>query len=680
MRISFLKASGFRGIKESIDIFFPSGFAIISGRNGSGKSTICDAIEFALTGIIEKHYLTEKGEDISDYLWWRGTGRLPERYVSIGIVDEMGKELIVTRGPEGLINLDENEIRSKLCDLDLSPAEELKQLCRTSIIRDETITNLSVDLPEVDRFAFVKSAIGSRDFAPIEKRMKAVIDIISTQRTTLETNYQDLRNRINGLTADLSAAKVDAARVEDISDAERLLREVLGKLTEDVSSVLLIGRDNVVERRLAIESVTRLMRGFQEIERRRSQIETPEFKKTIEDCQAQTQELSSKLQNLTQEISSLNHQIDNERQGREFATSILELTQIGKSIGLQEGKCPLCGSRITENNFLEHIGKIRETIESREKTLAHLIEKRDDADLEANRVKIELERTSRTLRELVGQGDLVNVEFNELESEARKYGIGPAPGKNYPPILQKEIESRRNKLLAIEKAISTIESSKVFERILELERELEVTRRESAEIEKRNEVLRSAESRGLRALSEVKRILGEIVDERLAELSPLLKELYSRLRPHIDWPEISYHIRGDVRRFLSLKVGEELNPRFMFSSGQRRAAGLAFLLAVHLSRSWCRLFSLVLDDPIHHIDDYRALNLVELLAAIRRSGEQLICTTEDSALADLLCRRLRSVETDEGCLINLEYKPGEGVKVASCRQIYPFPGEVILSA
>lgn len=680
MRISFVKASGFRGIKESIDISFPSGFTVISGRNGSGKSTICDAIEFALTGLLEKHYLTEKGEDISDYLWWRGTGRLPECYVSIGIVDEVGKELIVTRGPEGLINLEENEIRNKLCDLDLSPPEELKQLCRTSIIRDETITNLSVDLPEVDRFTFVKSAIGSRDFAPIEKRMKAVIDTISTQRMTLETNYQDVRNRINGLTADLSAAKVDAARVEDISDAERLLREVLEKLTEDVSSVLLIARGNVGERRVAIESLTRLMRGFQELERRRSQIETPEFKKTTEDCQTQTKELGSKLQNLTQEVSSLNHQIDIERKGREFATSILELTQIGKSIGLQEGKCPLCGSRIAENKFLEHIGKMREAIESREKILAHLIEKRDDADLEASRVKIELERTSRTLRELVGQGDLVNAEFKELESEVRKYGIGLAPGKNYPPILQKEIESRRNKLLAIEKAISTIESSRVFERILELERELEAARRESAEFEKRIEVLRSAESRGLRALSEVKRILGEIVDERLAELSPLFKEIYSRLRPHIDWPEISYHIRGDVRRFLSLKVGEELNPRFMFSSGQRRAAGLAFLLAVHLSRSWCRLSSLVLDDPIHHIDDFRALNLVELLAAIRRSGEQLICTTEDSALADLLCRRLRSIETDEGCLINLEYKPGEGVKVASCRQIYPFPGEVILSA
>jgi hypothetical protein len=40
--------------------------------------------------------------------------------------------------------------------------------------------------------------------------------------------------------------------------------------------------------------------------------------------------------------------------------------------------------------------------------------------------------------------------------------------------------------------------------------------------------------------------------------------------------------------------------------------------------------------------DYRALNLVEVLAAIRRSGRQVIIAVEDAALADLLCRRLRS--------------------------------------
>jgi chromosome segregation protein len=63
-----------------------------------------------------------------------------------------------------------------------------------------------------------------------------------------------------------------------------------------------------------------------------------------------------------------------------------------------------------------------------------------------------------------------------------------------------------------------------------------------------------------------------------------------------------------------------------------------------LSRCWCDWKSLLLDDPVQHIDYYRALNLVEVLAAIRRIGRQVIIVVEDVALADLLCRRLLDSE------------------------------------
>jgi recombinational DNA repair ATPase RecF len=143
---------------------------------------------------------------------------------------------------------------------------------------------------------------------------------------------------------------------------------------------------------------------------------------------------------------------------------------------------------------------------------------------------------------------------------------------------------------------------------------------------------------------------------------------------------MSYLIRGDVRRFLSLRVGDELNPKFMFSTGQRRATGLAFLLAVHLSRSWCSLDSLILDDPVQHIDDYRALHLVEVLHAIRRTGRQLVCTVEDEALALLLCRRLRGAEGEDGAMFKMHYVPNSGVTVTKTERFVPSPKVSILAA
>jgi ABC-type cobalamin/Fe3+-siderophores transport system ATPase subunit len=61
----------------------------------------------------------------------------------------------------------------------------------------------------------------------------------------------------------------------------------------------------------------------------------------------------------------------------------------------------------------------------------------------------------------------------------------------------------------------------------------------------------------------------------------------------------------------------------------------------------------VLDDPVQHIDDFRALHLVEVLSAIRQTGKQVICSVEDEDLAALLARRLRPNVVDDGGVLLL---------------------------
>ena len=89
MRLDFIELSGFRGFREKVRIDFGAGFTVLSGRNGVGKSTVFDAVEFALTGSIDK-YAVEKAakESIADYLWWR---------VSIGVGS--GPLIGIQKGP-----------------------------------------------------------------------------------------------------------------------------------------------------------------------------------------------------------------------------------------------------------------------------------------------------------------------------------------------------------------------------------------------------------------------------------------------------------------------------------------------------------------------------------------------------------------------------------------------------
>lgn len=233
----------------------------------------------------------------------------------------------------------------------------------------------------------------------------------------------------------------------------------------------------------------------------------------------------------------------------------------------------------------------------------------------------------------------------------------------------KEI-SLRNEDLAVVEAYATVH------RVTELEELLRGANQLAAQAERNL----SRISRSLDLANEIasvaNRVSGEIVGERLAMLTPLFIELCERLRPHSEWREIDFRLRGDVMPFLSFVVASGLNPRFVFSSGQRRALGLAFLFAIHLSRTWCKLETLILDDPVQHVDDYRALHLVETLAALRMS-RQIICTVADPALADLLCRRLRTRGGSEGVRVDLDFLPGEGVQIKEIRSVEPLPSRVL---
>ena len=88
----------------------------------------------------------------------------------------------------------------------------------------------------------------------------------------------------------------------------------------------------------------------------------------------------------------------------------------------------------------------------------------------------------------------------------------------------------------------------------------------------------------------------------------------------------------------------------------------------------------MLDDPVQHIDDYRALNLAEVLAAIRRTGRQVIVAVEDVALADVLCRRLRSATGDSGRRIDLRIASSGTTEIADALDIAPLASHALQQA
>ena len=72
---------------------------------------------------------------------------------------------------------------------------------------------------------------------------------------------------------------------------------------------------------------------------------------------------------------------------------------------------------------------------------------------------------------------------------------------------------------------------------------------------------------------------------------------------------------------------------------------------------------------------------VEILAAFRLAGQQIVCTVEDQALASLLCRRLLSSAEQLGRYYEIDLTGPDGVAtVVNKDNIRPLPNDVLQSA
>jgi len=627
VKLAFLDLCGFRGYRKPIRIEFAEGFTIIDGHNGVGKSTIFDAIEFALTGTLSKYSDAKAGgETVADYLWWTGEGPVPtDRYVEVGFRDD-DEEVTIRRtqfdDPNASIL---EKLAARLCDTRLVPVAPLSQLCATAIIRDEHITSLSLDLKEADRYALLRDALGANNADAWIARGNRLVSL-AKQRTAAA--QQD----VTTANADVAAAarRLDEVRASLV--AETVMADVVERLRAFANTVVtpdqLAGpvRERIAAVGAEIESLRSLSERWNTAQAERLRID--DLSKSLDAANTEKQAATAALQALT----STQESVSASALAGE-ARSLISLVGLGRQLGLRNGHCPLCGKGQSHEEFEHGI----QTAES----LAHRLN--EDAARAAEREQargIAETRLATATRAVEAAKSAQLSALSVVNSfDQRRKAEGIAADATAEQITARAAELRQS-LYTAQKDLRILETLRLS---------VDLERAQRAEADAKSRLTRAQErfgrarkaEAGAQALYDAaRRATSETLDRRLERVLPLMSELYRRLRPHPVWNDIEYSIRGDVRRFLKLQVGEALNPQFLFSSGQRRATGLAFLLSVNLSLAWSRWRTILLDDPVQHVDDFRTVHLAELIAQLVSEGRQIICAVEDAALADLLCRRL----------------------------------------
>jgi chromosome segregation protein len=641
MRLEYIELCGFRGYQKPFRIDFADCFTIIDGRNGSGKSTIFDAVEFALTGTISKYGDAKaSGETIADYIWWNGDGPVPsDRYVEVGFrngndILSLRRAQFVSINPQIMKN-----IQNHLFDAVTAPKSPLPQLCRTSIIRDEHIAAFSLDLKEADRYSLLCDAIGATDAETWVERGAALLNA-AKKRVQIAQGEVDLAAR--GVTA--AARRSDEIRAmlvegELVSAAVARLQLFTGS-TETSIQLIEPARGAISEAARKLEELASLEAEWQEAEKARLQLN--DRRKAVFEAREAKDQADRKYTDLTTRIEPPANSGLLAQQARDLST----LAALGHKLGLLNGHCPLCASDRTISEFeagLVLAESYAKQLDAQAVEQAKFEQAKKAASAEVEMAQVNLDRCERAA--LVCQNVL-----NSFESRLAATG------------LPKEVSlaELRERQLTMRRSLNAARDDLRIITTLQLNAELEKASHQEVEAkeiyaraQEKLGLARRAESRAQALHNAARRATGETLDKRLDRVLPLMVELYRRLRPHPLWGDIEYKIRGDVKRFLSLQVGDELNPQFMFSSGQRRATGLAFLLSVNLSLAWSRWQTILLDDPVQHIDDFRSIHLAEVMAQLSASGRQIICAVEDAALADLLCRRLPVEDVKTGKRVTL---------------------------
>jgi recombinational DNA repair ATPase RecF len=652
VKLAEIAISGFRGFRTETRLPLASGFNVVDGRNGVGKSTLFDAVEFALTGQLSKYGDSKAaGETVNDYLWWKGSGPPPAtRFVEVTFIGEDGP-LTIRRTPiEGPDAASLAAVQAAMIHADAAPPSPLTQLCASSIIRDELIAALSLDLSETDRYALLRQAIGAGDAELWIERGQSLAR--AARRRSDET-----RGEVAAATAAVAEAQtrldeVHAALTPDaaVSTASAKLSVLVGGTPDVPDQLVAAGREFVVR-------LERELKDGQAVLDRWEQ--TVAATAALANAEAKIDSLKKSLSTMEAELAALPVEETAAGALASLVTELHQLHKVGDRTGLLEGGCPLCAAPHDDASFAAGVLHARQVMERLDAAAAEAVRRREAISTAEAAVAARQGELARLSADVEGWSKQAEWQRLSLES------IGAHPDATQKDVAALTTARRAN----LDTARHAIRILGTLAQNVQLERattKLSEARQRLSRAQERAMRSRQVEVAAAALHDATRRAAGETLDLRLQRVLPLMTELYGRLRPHPFWQDIEYSVRGDVRRFLSLQVGDGLNPQFLFSSGQRRATGLAFLLSIHLSQAWSRWRTILLDDPVQHVDDFRTINLAEMLAQLVAAGRQVIVAVEDAALADLLCRRMPVAEPGAAARLTLGLSP-EGTSALVAR-------------
>lgn len=691
MRVKTLTVAGFRGLPRSATFDLDADAVIVAGANGSGKTSMFDAILWAMAGSVGR-LGTEEAQLVSRYS--------PSGEARVELVLETPDELTLTivRRFDGESHLsvavgDDTPKSGSAAESTLfealwpeassapEPWEALsRSLTRATYLQQDAVREFVEADEEQQRFDVVSELIGAGRVGELQRQLESSRNSWSRATNTLSRELEPLHRK----RATLAERLQRLGEVDDLPGGElqfdEWLRSVEGLLPAGEVQILGKRAPQVLDRVLAMlqaeehredrraTTLENLLRHLRSAVPAAPELEPLEA--SVHAAEVVVQEASDAVSFAQQASAARRRQQVEQRDRADALQALAELAldHLGE-------RCPVCDQAYDADATRARLSELAGRPGGAPAG--------GDVNMESVRgAAAQLETAESDLAE-------ARASLRAAQQRAEAHGAWEQTRQQYARDLELEASPMTEALVvdllaaSQSKADSLREHHNEGERLsLRMARAAEVAQR--ADLEQQLSAIESeveAQESDLRARTETGEAAGEligalreaagtIVSTELTRIEPLLQRIYATVDPHPSFRAVRFltrTFRGRGRLWTTLDdlsggvTADE--PATVLSSSQLNVLAVSTFLSLNLAIETLPLQLVALDDPLQSLDNVNLLGLADLLRRVA-AERQVIVSTHDDRLASLLSRKLRPTgDLDRTRLIELDAWTRDGPQI-----------------
>lgn len=630
-----IEIEAFRGFATAQEVRLDADVVLVSGGNGTGKTSLTDALAWVLTGRLPGLEARLKGER-------KGEDHVLNRYATgparVRLLADLGDgPLEIERRGDALaseLRIGGLDASRDGADRTLSrllgfgdPGELDTGIHAWGILRQDAM-RATLEQGSEQLHARLREILGLDLLARFELASREACTTLNRETKDARTELDDLRTRVTQ-----AQHRVDDARKRD---AERhAARAAVNARIARLASLPFEGVFLELTKSPELKDLATMGAALRELLN-----VFAEVRRHVDAAETELKQGPSKetVEALAKRLATA------ERRAREVeAAHAVSSRLAAAALELLSDQCPVCAQRIDQATVRAQLEQQLADAPTEPSTL-------DEARLELEDARGAVERAERLQRSATTaqerRDEALKRWRNALESSEHLTAPGAWRELSGLADARRGLEAVSQELREVYRELMQVEADPA---VAAASTDLERLTAQEATLRQRVEALAQRHQSGEHLQKAATAASVEITGEALRAVEPAFAEVYDRLAPHPSFTELKmahdvYYARGRTTpRVVDPVRGIEANPNLVCSEGQLNVIALSYFLALNLETERGGLPFAVLDDPLQSMDVINVLGFADVVRALRRR-RQVVVTTHDRRFASLLERKLEPRE------------------------------------